>query len=35
MFIPGDVFYFDLDLPIKQRFAKLFPKYIPMIKKYC
>ena len=28
----GDVFYFDIDKPISERYAALFPKYIPLIR---
>ena len=28
----GDVFYFDLDKPISERYLALFPKYIPLIR---
>ncbi|CAD8113868.1 unnamed protein product [Paramecium primaurelia] len=34
-FNPGSIYYFDLDLPVEQRYSSLFPKYALLIRKYC
>lgn len=30
----GEAFYFDLDTPVDKRYEQLFPKYLPLMRKY-
>ncbi|CAD8126848.1 unnamed protein product [Paramecium sonneborni] len=32
---PGEIYFLDLNLPVNLRYCQLFPKYAPLIRKYC